>query len=296
MDTSIPPAQYCPSLSFHHSPLPSFPPFFPGNFPASSAVPTDPLSIPNLQSGQGKRGKDNFKSSYTDDGSEKLYNEHRTSKFIHLSKAQDRVARAIEQRASDMIGAQTDNVEPIQIVTYTEGQRFDLHHDAGSLDVETGKVEIVPPRRIATFFVYLNTLPLGIGHTAFPYIKGVLSSPALPTLITFFCPVLSISPFQCTFFVHFERCTRSLHSSPLSPLSPPLSPLPSPLTVSTLLPAPSFLLPPPRAQQRGVVGIYPSSQRQAGLSSSAISMRQAKQTLRHATRPAPSLAHTESGG
>jgi hypothetical protein len=82
----------------------------------------------------------------------------------------------------------------------------------------------------------------------------------------------------------------------LSPLSPPLSPLPSPLTVSTLLPAPSFLLPPPRAQQRGVVGIYPSSQRQAGLSSSAISMRQAKQTLRHATRPAPSLAHTESGG
>ncbi len=39
------------------------------------------------------------------------------------------------------------------------------HHDAGILDMDTGTVEITEPRRIATFFVYLNTLPNGIGHT-----------------------------------------------------------------------------------------------------------------------------------
>lgn len=45
------------------------------------------------------------------------------------------------------------NVEPLQIVSYQPGQRFNLHHDAGTL-LEDGRVPImVPPRRLVTLFL-----------------------------------------------------------------------------------------------------------------------------------------------
>ena len=37
-------------------------------------------------------------------------------------------------------------MEPLQIVSYTGGQKFDLHHDAGTI-MEDGEIEIVQPRR-----------------------------------------------------------------------------------------------------------------------------------------------------
>jgi hypothetical protein len=50
-------------------------------------------------------------------------------------------------------------VEPLQIVSYTKGQYFRVHHDAGTLDEDTGTVEVVLPRRVITIFVYINTVP-----------------------------------------------------------------------------------------------------------------------------------------
>ena len=47
---------------------------------------------------------------------------------------------------SDLISLSSDFVEPLQIVSYTGGQKFDLHHDAGTL-TEDGDIEIVQPRR-----------------------------------------------------------------------------------------------------------------------------------------------------
>ncbi|EGD77613.1 hypothetical protein PTSG_12777 [Salpingoeca rosetta] len=42
--------------------------------------------------------------------------------------------------------------------------------------VPTGaRVEVQPPRRLATFFVYLNSLPHGQGHTEFPWLEGTPS-------------------------------------------------------------------------------------------------------------------------
>jgi hypothetical protein len=123
------------------------------------------------QDAMGQKRKGNFKSSYTDTGTEQLVNKDRTLRFIFMGKAQDPVASAIEGRAAEMIGALQDSVDPIQIVTYTDGQGFGLHHEAGTLDTATRMMEIVNPRRIATFFVYLNTLPWGIAHTAFPFIQ-----------------------------------------------------------------------------------------------------------------------------
>jgi hypothetical protein len=79
-------------------------------------------------------------------------------------------SRGLEDRVSSLVGLPTDNIEPMQIVSYTQGQYFDVHHDAGTLDEETHSVQLVPPRRILTIFAYLNTLPEGQGHTDFPYL------------------------------------------------------------------------------------------------------------------------------
>lgn len=66
-----------------------------------------------------------------------------------------------------MIGMFSENVEPLQIVSYQLGELFNVHHDAGTL-LEDGQVEMIYPLRYATFFVYLNTLPEGQGCTEFP--------------------------------------------------------------------------------------------------------------------------------
>ncbi|CAE8676557.1 unnamed protein product, partial [Polarella glacialis] len=65
------------------------------------------------------------------------------------------------------LGLPACNVEPLQVVAYTGGQEFKEHHDIGTLAAD-GSVEAVAPRRLATIFVYLNTLPMGQGHTEFP--------------------------------------------------------------------------------------------------------------------------------
>lgn len=76
------------------------------------------------------------------------------------------------------------------MVAYCNGQQFKTHHDAGTLESDdeydetseqavdkdgddavkkkTWQVNLVAPRRLATIFVYLNSLPKGQGATAFP--------------------------------------------------------------------------------------------------------------------------------
>jgi prolyl 4-hydroxylase len=104
-----------------------------------------------------------------------VISEFRTSNFIHLSKGQDSIVRRIEAKAADLVGMAQSFVEPLQIVRYKEGQFFDVHHDAGTL-LDDGSVELVAPRRFATLFLYLNTLPDGQGHTEFP-LAGVSMRP-----------------------------------------------------------------------------------------------------------------------
>ena len=62
-------------------------------------------------------------------------------------------------------------VHHAQLVAYAQGQHFGLHHDAGTVNIETKTVELAGPVRIATFFVYLNTLPDNVGHTEFPWVE-----------------------------------------------------------------------------------------------------------------------------
>ena len=53
------------------------------------------------------------------------------------------------------------------MVCYKKNQFYNEHHDAGSV-LEDGTVDVVPPARVITIFVYLNTMPEGEGYTEFP--------------------------------------------------------------------------------------------------------------------------------
>ena len=109
-----------------------------------------------------------FKNSFTeDDDNNEVISEERTSMYTYLNKGQDNVIRNIEARASELCGMGQEHCEPLQIVSYTQGQKFETHHDAGTL-CDDGTVELVPPRRLATLFLYLNNLPEEQGHTQFP--------------------------------------------------------------------------------------------------------------------------------
>lgn len=111
----------------------------------------------------------NFLSSYTEDeDGNRVLDERRTSTFVWFQKRGSNILKQVERRAAEMVGTHPNNVEPFQIVAYKNGQEFKAHHDMGTLDEESGAVEASDPRRLVTFFVYLNTLPEGQGHTEFP--------------------------------------------------------------------------------------------------------------------------------
>ena len=40
----------------------------------------------------------------------------------------------VEGRAAELVGMQSHNVEGLQVVSYTDGQKFDVHHDIGPID------------------------------------------------------------------------------------------------------------------------------------------------------------------
>ena len=148
-----------------------------------------------------------FRLSHTDDESGgTVLSTERTSVSLALPKAADATLRAIETRAAELVGLPPDFVEPLQIVHYTNGAKFNCHHDLGPVSVEvddecrirsaagahsssgqnsmsrgsmrrqTEKETVVVDhtggaRRLVTLFLYLNTLPEGVGHTHFPYIN-----------------------------------------------------------------------------------------------------------------------------
>lgn len=82
------------------------------------------------------------------------------------------------------MGAPTDFVEPLQVVSYINGQSFGLHHDSGEVD-DSGGVSFSAPRRIATVFVYLSTLKEDEGgETSFPLLP-LKVSPQAGTAVVF---------------------------------------------------------------------------------------------------------------
>ena len=112
-----------------------------------------------------------FQKSYIDKSTNvKSFDDSRTSNFIHFGKCQNKIITDIERRASEIVGMTIDCIEPLQIVRYKVGQFFDDHHDLGVL-FDDGSVELPKrsPRRICTFFLYLNDIQSeNGGSTRFP--------------------------------------------------------------------------------------------------------------------------------
>eukprot|EP00466_Bigelowiella_natans_P013366 jgi/Bigna1/136549/aug1.34_g11257 len=80
-----------------------------------------------------------FKRSYTDtENGEKVVSSERTSCFTWLAKQQDSVIQRIEARAGEILGYSDINVEPFQLVRYTQGQMFKTHHDMGPIVDDEG--------------------------------------------------------------------------------------------------------------------------------------------------------------
>ena len=122
-----------------------------------------------------------FESSFVNnEDNEQVLTEHRTSKYLRVKKGQDATIRSLESRIAQSVGLPCENIEPLQIVRYTDGQHFDVHHDAGTL-CDDGEVELVEPKRLVTVFIYLNSLPDGEGHTEFPLLNGGKGLSVRPT-------------------------------------------------------------------------------------------------------------------
>jgi prolyl 4-hydroxylase len=96
---------------------------------------------------------------------EKVLDHQRTSRTAYLLKSEDKIVKAIEQRACALVGCQESHMEPIQVVHYTKGQKYSPHHDYFSekeLPFQTGQ-------RVHTFLLYLNDVPKSNGgSTRFP--------------------------------------------------------------------------------------------------------------------------------
>lgn len=97
------------------------------------------------------------------DGSES-YSEHRTSEHTFLPKRFNALVTTIEEMVAYQTGLPLENQEGIQIAHYMPGQRFALHHDYFDPKYSGAKVTLARGgNRVATFMIYLNTIPEGYG-------------------------------------------------------------------------------------------------------------------------------------
>ena len=85
----------------------------------------------------------------------------------------------VRDRISAFSGYELGMLEPLQVVRYHPGEKYENHHDSFDLcDFEQR------PRRHLTFLIYLNDLPGGgAGHTSFPRLNLQLAPKARMALV-----------------------------------------------------------------------------------------------------------------
>lgn len=95
------------------------------------------------------------------------YSRARSSSTSFLKKNQDEVVSCIEKRIATVAQQPIANLEPLQVTSYSKGQKYDPHHDYFHSE-NIGKYG----QRTTTVFTYLNTVDSGCGGaTAFPRLK-----------------------------------------------------------------------------------------------------------------------------
>jgi len=135
-----------------------------------------------------------FTKSFVDNEQHKVQDEQRTSTFLSLQKLQTAQVASMERRAAELLNMTIEQIEPLQLVRYKEGEFFGIHHDLGNL-FQDGSVELPPKqawsrRRMATLFVYLNNVPKDCGGcTYFPECSDLRVQPKRGRAVLF-CNIL----------------------------------------------------------------------------------------------------------
>ena len=95
----------------------------------------------------------------------------RTSSTAMLGGTNDAVVRRVRERIARFSGYDVNLIEPLQIVKYQQGQKYEGHHDFFDVcDLEDKEHN---GRRQITFLIYLKAMPPGEtgGGTGFPDLK-----------------------------------------------------------------------------------------------------------------------------
>mmetsp|Transcript_24344 Transcript_24344/g.71332 ORF Transcript_24344/g.71332 Transcript_24344/m.71332 type:complete len:145 (+) Transcript_24344:2-436(+) len=94
----------------------------------------------------------------------------------------DPVVRRITERAAYLTGYPYENVEPLQLVKYVEGQKYEPHFDYGeACDFEEN---LDKGHRHVTMLVYLNSVPDEWGGwTTFPKLQIKMSPQANAAIV-----------------------------------------------------------------------------------------------------------------
>lgn len=111
-----------------------------------------------------------------------LVNNVRSSESAHLGKARDKIVLSIENKACEYVGLNTRYLEPMQVVVYEKGQKFNPHYDFFSQDSQDIQER---GNRNKTILVYLNDIQENFGGaTVFPNI-GIKIQPKAYSAIYF---------------------------------------------------------------------------------------------------------------
>jgi prolyl 4-hydroxylase len=95
-----------------------------------------------------------------------LVNNVRSSESAHLGKSRDAIVTNIEDKACDYVNLDTTHLEPMQVVVYEKGQKFNPHYDFFSPDSQD---ILYRGNRNKTILVYLNDIEEQFGGaTIFP--------------------------------------------------------------------------------------------------------------------------------
>lgn len=103
---------------------------------------------------------------------EAVVSETRTNDLAQLSLDNPTLAVILEpliKKAADLVGLASECCHlPVQVLRYQGGEEYKTHLDAFDLNTEEGRhFTQTRGQRVATFLVYLNTVPAG-GQTVFP--------------------------------------------------------------------------------------------------------------------------------
>jgi prolyl 4-hydroxylase len=111
------------------------------------------------------------------DGSES-YSEHRTSEHTFLPKRANELVTIVEDLVAHQTGFPLENQEGIQIAHYMPGQYFKSHMDTFDPRYPGAGVTLARGgQRVATFMIYLNTIPEGCGGETYFDKAGVSVKP-----------------------------------------------------------------------------------------------------------------------